>query len=167
MQWYKKTIKKYYKKISNGTILAFLFFLVYSVWKYFSGKSFVWLGIEPVEQPKLFVRIFYSALVFVILGALLYELKFYRFLYRFIVVKLRDIKLYKDTKYIIWTSLILLMYYKIIPLVVDMLNKIISIFYNLVNLLLYLMPSAGITVVIFASYILVKQYKFNQIGVKN
>ncbi len=117
------------------------------------GKSFTWTDISPIDPPSIFVRIFYSALTFVTLGAFLYKIKFYKGLYRI----LGDWQSFKEAKAIIWVLLMGAMFFVIVPLVVDILNGILSIGYNLFALTLYAFPPVGVSVILFTLYFYFKK----------
>lgn len=148
MTWYKHTLTKYRKEIISSAILSILFSFTLLFWHYGLGKCFVWTKIEPISAPDLFERYFYSAFVFVTLGAFLYFIRFYQFLHGVIVGIFGDWRLYKDIKGFIWGGLILVSYFWIIPRVVDLLNIIISFFYNVFGLILYSIPSLAISLIL-------------------
>lgn len=160
MTWYKKYLTQYKKEIIISATFTFVFTTFLSLWHYALGKSFIWREIDPIPQPHEFVRFIYSALVFVTFGAFLYWIRFYQFLYSVIVRGLRDWRLYKDIKAIIWTSLILVMYFFVVPKVIDCLNSTISIIYNLFIFILYLLPPLLLTLTfVMAGVFLSKKYK--------
>lgn len=144
MTWYIHTLTKYRKEIISSAVVSVLFSITLLLWHYGLGKSFVWTKIEPISAPDLFERYFYSAFVFVTLGAFLYFIRFYQFLHGIVVVIFGDWRLYKDIKGFIWGGLILVSYFWVIPRIVDFLNAIISFFYNVLGLILYSLPSLGI-----------------------
>ncbi len=156
MIWYQKTLKKYGKEILSGAFFSLICALALLLWTYGLGKTFTWTNISPIDQPSIFVRIFYSALTFVTLGAFLYKIKFYRGLYRL----LGDWKSFKEAKAIIWVLLMATMFFVIVPLVVDIINGVLSVGYNLLALFLYAFPPVGISIALFTLYIYLK----NQIG---
>lgn len=147
--WYKdiiiKTLKKERRSFQLIFTVVFLLFLL--VWNKFTGKTFSWEWIDSISVPP-YVRLFYSALVFVSLGAVLYATGFYKILYQFFVGFLGDFKTYKEVKALIWIGLIALMYFKIIPWVVDILNILVSIGYNVLNLILYIFPALGVSLIL-------------------
>ncbi len=155
--WYKRIIVEKKKEIISSFLFVVMFSVIVSAWGYFSGKSFEWQSISPIEQPDLVPRLFYSALVYVTLGSLLYSLGFYKFLYSLYRGTRGGWRKYKDTKAIIWWSLILGMYFIIIPFVVDGLNAVISVCFNLFNLILYLCPPFVITVFVFLVFLIYKK----------
>ncbi|MBX9906356.1 hypothetical protein K2X96_00485 [Patescibacteria group bacterium] len=148
MTWYKKTLKKYGKEILTGAVFSIICTLAFLLWIYGMGKTFTWTDISPIDPPSIFVRIFYSALTFVTLGAFLYKIKFYQGLYRI----LGDWQSFKEAKAIIWVLLMGTIFFVIVPLVVDILNGILSIGYNLVALLVYAFPPVGVSVILFTLY---------------
>ena len=148
MTWYVHTLTKYRKEVTSSAIISLLFSITLLLWHFGLGKSFVWTKIEPISAPGLFERYFYSAFVFVTLGASLYFIRFYQFLHGVIVGIFGDWRLYKDIKGFIWGGLILVSYFWVIPRIVDFLNAIISFFYNVLGLILYSLPSLGITLVL-------------------
>jgi len=158
MKLHKKYLTEYRKEIIISTTFILVFTLFLSIWHYALGKSFVWKEIDPIPKPQEFVRFIYSALVFATFGAFLYWIKFYKFLHTVIVRGLGDWKLYKDIKSVIWTSLILMMYFFVVPKVIDFLNSAISVIYNLFFFIIYLLPPLLISVLIitFGIYLIKK-----------
>lgn len=158
--WYKRILVKHKKEVVTSTIFTIIFILFLSIWHYALGKNFIWREINPIPKPSEFIRFIYSALVFVTFGWFLYWIRFYKFLHSIIVRGLRDWKLYKDTKAIIWSSLILVMYFFVVPTVIDFLNSTISIIYNLLVFILYLLPPlVGSLVLVIAGIFLIKKYE--------
>jgi hypothetical protein len=158
--WCKKYLIQYKKEIVVSTTFTIVFTLFLLLWHYFLGKDFAWREIDPIPKPQEFVRFIYSALVFITFGAFLYWIKFYKFLHLAIVRGLKDWKLYKDIKSIIWTSLILVMYFFVVPKVIDFLNSTISVIYNLSVFILYLLPPLlSSLIIVIAGILLVKKYK--------
>ncbi len=148
MTWYRKTLEKYRKEILTGAVFSIVCSISLLLWIFALGKTFTWTDISPIEQPSIFVRIFYSALTFVTLGAFLYRIGFYRALYRI----LGDWRSFKEAKGIIWVLLMGTMFFVIVPTVVNLLNGIISIGYNLFALILYAFPPVGVSVILFTLY---------------
>lgn len=139
--WHEKVLKKHKKEVVYSAIISIIIAVLFSLWHYSSGEVFQWIEFHPISAPSLFSRAIYSALTFISVGALLYTLGFYKLLHDLIVKTLGNWRLYKKIKEFIWTFLILFMMFKFIPWVVDFLNAIISFFYNIWILLLYLFPS--------------------------
>lgn len=153
MTWYKKVLKENKKEVMSSAAFAVVLALAILLWHFAFGKTFQWESISPIEAPSLFSRLLYSALVFVTFGAFLYWIRFYQLLYHII----SDRQLYRGIKGLIWGSLILVMYFWVVPTVVEILNAIISFFYNILNLLLYLFPPLGISLIVFSiGYIIFK-----------
>lgn len=159
MRWYKKVLKENKKEIVSSAIFAVVFALAVLLWHFAIGKSFQWESISPIEEPSIFNRVLYGALVFVTLGAFLYWIRFYQFLYHITVRGLRDRQLYRGIKGLLWGLLILIMYFWVVQKVVESLNAIISFFYNLLNLALYLFPPLGVSLIIFSiGYIIFRKF---------
>lgn len=158
MSWHKNILTKYKKEIISSALLAVIFSLVFLLWHYALGYKFEWTSISPIEAPGLFVRIFYSALVYVTFGFVLYTIGFYKLLAVIFGEILGDWHSYRAIKSIIWTALILLTYW-LVQKVVDLINSTLSFFYNVLNFILYLSPPIGISLIIFAiGYLLFKKY---------
>lgn len=153
MTWYQKALEKYGKDLLSGVIFSLICALAFLLWIYWVDKTFTWTDIRLIEQPSIFVRIFYSALTFVTLGAFLYKIKFYKALYQI----LGDWQLFKEAKAIIWVLLMGAMFFVIVPLVVDLLNGILSIGYNLFALTLYAFPPVGVSVILFTLFFYFKK----------
>lgn len=148
MSWQKNILNKYRKEILFSAVFTLLFSFSLLFWHFGLGKSFEWTKIEPISAPSLLERYFYSAFVYVTIGAFLYWIKFYRLLHEITVGFFGDWRLYKDIKNFIWTALILTSYFWIVPKIVDILNSIISFFYNIFGLILYSSPAIGIALII-------------------
>jgi hypothetical protein len=152
MIWYKQALAENIKEIVRSAIISIVITLAFSLWYFITGKGFEWKAISPIEQPSLLFRWFYSAFVFSTIGAFLYYVvKLWKFIYFVCVKILGSWKLYELVKYVLWTFLILLAYFYIIPAIVKILNAIISFLYNLAILFLYLFPPIGVLLLIFVS----------------
>ena len=149
MTWYERTLRKYKKELISGAIFSVVLSLALLLWVYLSGYSFEWREISPIDPPSLFSRIVYSALTYVTLGAILYNLLFYKFLYHIA----GDYRSFVELKRIVWVGLMALMFFVIVPKTVDMLNAIISFGFNIFNLLLYLFPPFGVSLILFLIYL--------------
>lgn len=152
MTWYKKALKLNIKEMFSSAYLYVLTSVLVAVWSFYSDKPFVWEWIEPIEAPSLFERVFYSALVFVGPGYLLFKTKVY-----LILSQLFDFRTYKEIKSAIWGGLILLMYFWVVPKFVDLLNWFISIFFNVYKLLLYIAPSFTVAILIIVGYHIIRK----------
>ncbi|MGH7203953.1 MAG: hypothetical protein ACREHC_05915 [Candidatus Levyibacteriota bacterium] len=161
MVWYKKVLIKHTKEIISSALISIIISLALLYWYFVLGNRFEWKTIEPISAPDYYARIFYSALVYITFGAILYKLFIYKLLHFVTVRVLRDWKLYKDIKRFIWGVLLLISYFWFVPKVVDFLNLTISFFYNILGLILYLIPPLGISLIIFAVFfILVKKFNY-------
>jgi len=143
--WYKKVLKKYKKEIVKSTVSSIVVTLMFSFWYFTSGNSFKWETISPISQPSIFARYFYSAFAFITVGAFLYYVvRLWKGLYIIFGKILGNYPLYEFVKWIVWTLLILITYFYIVPTVVNILNVVISFIYNMSILMLYLYPPVGI-----------------------
>jgi len=152
MTWYKKVLAEKKKEIITSAIISIVITLAFSVWYFITSKGFEWKEINPISQPSLLNRYFYSAFVFTTIGAFLYYVvKLWKGLYFVFVRTLGNRELYKLIKWLLWTSLIFLTCFYIMPAIVEVLNTVISFFYNTAILLLYLVPPVGIFLLAFLS----------------
>lgn len=136
MSWYRQVLWQDFRKemITVVSILAILVAL--SVVRLFLGESFVWQHIAPLSTPDFWQRAFWSALTFVTLGYGLYKIYFYRILSWLFG---SDRAGYRQAKKIIWLGL-MYVNYQIFPVVVDILNQIISIVFNFSMMAIYAAP---------------------------
>lgn len=154
MNWQKMALKKYFKEIlSSGTTYAILA-LVFLLWRFVFGINFQWQQIEPFEQPSIFVRAFYSAFTFFTLGLLLYVSRFYKVMHDILVKGMGLWGLYNAIKAIVWLFLMFLSYQYIVPWLFSILNTSASILFNVANLVLYVLPPIGITLILSIIYLL-------------
>lgn len=152
MPWYKIVLAKNKKEIKSSAIFAAILAINFSLWRFVAGKAFEWASITPLSAPPL-IYSFYSALVFVTLGYLLYKIRFYKLLAVVFGEILGDWKAYRTIKVVIWGCLILIAYY-LLQKLIDLINQTISFFYNVLNFLLYLAPPLGITLIVFLIFLL-------------
>ena len=162
MDWHKKAISEHKKEIISSALFAVILALAILLWHFALGQSFQWKEIDPISQPSLLFRSFYSALAFLTLGAFLYWIRFYKLLHFIFVEVLGDWQSYKAIKGIIWVGLILAIYY-IVQKVIALLNTTISFFYNILSFVLYLVPPLGASIIAFAiGYVLFKRAKLEK-----
>lgn len=154
MSWHKNTLLKHKKEITQSAVLSFVLVLVFAVYSWHLGNTFVWEPISPIEQPSIFVRVFYSALAFIIPGAILYEIGYYKILHDIFVKGFGLWGLYNLIKAVTWIALMALMYF-VFGLAVSVLNTIASISVNSFKFVLYISPALGVFLIltIFISYI--------------
>lgn len=145
MAWQMETIKKYTKDVFSSAALYLVISIILALQFFIAGKEFQWIAIEPLEAPSIFIRIFYSALTFVTIGALLYKIRFYQFLY----YVLGNWKSFKEAKALIWIFLLYFMYSWVVPKFFSFANWVLSFFFNIFRLILYIAPSIGISIAIF------------------
>jgi len=148
MRWYKREINKFISETVNSTVFALVFLSSLSLWYFALGQEYQWQAITPVPEPSIFNRMLYSALTFVTLGALLYKLKFYQFLYQIS----GSWRAFQDAKKIVWIVLIGLMFFIIVPTTVNIMNHVLSFGYNVLNLIFYLCPPLGVAVILTIAY---------------
>ena len=156
MSWHKKVITKHKKEIIESVLVSLSVATVFSLLYYSRGESFFWMEINPISLPTIPSRIFYSALVFRTLGALLFSLFFYKGLAKVIGGWLGDWRLYWQVKAFIWAGLMWLMFKYIVPFFIDLLNNIISFFYNIWLLTLYIFPVIAVFIVFSGLYLYIK-----------
>lgn len=136
MAWYKKALSSIYHKelLVGGLVFAILFVL--SMVQLISGEPFVWKQIESFSTPDFWNRVFWSALTFVTLGALLYRLYLYKILS---IIFGSDRSGYRQMKRIIWLGL-MYVNYQIFPVVIDIANFVSSVVFNGFIYTVYLSP---------------------------
>lgn len=145
MKWHQKELRKQAKEILTSGIFYLIVILSLSLWYFGIGKEFMWIPIEALDAPSIFSRLFYSALTFVTLGRILYKIKFYKFLY----IVLGDWRSFKKAKALVWAILLYFMFLWVVPKFFDLLNAIISFGYNILNLILFLFPPVGVSIIVF------------------
>lgn len=156
--WYEKVIAKNRAEIVKSTLATLLLVFTTTMYGYITGNTFEWQSIEPISEPSIFSRLLYSALTFVTIGAFLYKIGFYKFLYSLYRGTKNGWREYKKAKAGIWGLLVLLMFFIIVPFVVNVLNIVISVMFNVYTLLIYIFPSVIITMsVLIAGYFLNKK----------
>lgn len=116
-------------------------------------ETFIWIDIDPISVDWFFSRLAYSALTFVTLGSLLYRLWFYKVLY-VIFGKLFGYTFYKDLKKIVRIGLIALMYFIIVPFVADILNTILTRWYNCIRYIGFITPALWVWLMLFVIIVL-------------
>lgn len=149
MKWHKKAILTNVEKIVIGSLYGLICIWITILLNYFYSWNFDWTIISPIETPWFVPRIFLSALAFWLPWAFLYKIYFYKFLY-----DIFSYRTFKKIKEIIWLFLMFLMYITI-QVVVEFLNFIISLFYNLMNLLVFILPWLGISFIIVLTWSLI------------
>lgn len=152
MAWHKDKIERYIKENYYSVIFFFVFMLFCTLWYYFSGQKFEWKNIDWISVPPLWERFLYSYLVYKTLGKWLYDVYFYKFLHFIFVGILNNRRKYKEVKSALWDILMAVMFFYIIPAVVDLLNFIISFVYNTIALILYLAPVMGTCLILYFIY---------------
>lgn len=144
MSWHKDRILRFFRSYKKEIIVSCSVILILTIYHIFSDKSFVWRDYEPLPEPTLTLRLL-SALVFDSFGWILYQLRFYYVLYIVIVGVFRNKPLYRDLKKVIWYGLMFVMGFVVAPWIVDVLNSILSFFYNILLLIIYVFPPYGLS----------------------
>lgn len=148
MTWYKKVLIEQKSDLIRSIIVSLIVTIIFSIWNINSKDPFIWQKIEPISQPSILARALYSAFVFVTLGSFLYYvIKLWKIVYFVCVKIIGSLVLYKHIKSLIWASLILITYFYIFPTIVNILNTIISTFYNILMFSIYISPIFGIFVI--------------------
>lgn len=153
MNWSEKVIKRNIKELFSTLPLYLLTTALLAAWYFGTGESFHWVWIDPLEVPP-YQRVLYGALVFAGPGRLLYKTKIYLVLWW-----LFDFRTFKEVKAIIWAFLLWLMYFKIIPMVIDLINGVISIGYNIYKFILYVAPAFAISILLMGTYLYLRHKK--------
>lgn len=150
--WYKTILLQHGRTLLYSAVGSLILSLALLFWYFIFDKHFEWKTIEPIPEPKIFIRFLYSALVYVTLGAFLYWIKFYQLLHNLFIKQLKDKRSYHKLKDLIWRVLMLIMFFWIVPFVVHLLNAILSFFYNIFWLLLYLCPPLGSSLILLSLF---------------
>jgi hypothetical protein len=159
--WYKKVLIKNAKDIFSSASTYIIFALVLLLWNFTLGFKFEWQSISPLSEPSIFIRSFYSAFVFCTLGLLLYVIRFYKTLHDILVKAFGLWEIYNLIKAVLWVFLMYISYAYLVPWLFRFLNAGVSILFNIANLVLYALPSLGITLIIGTIYLLVKNNNKN------
>ncbi|NRH21330.1 hypothetical protein HOO68_04770 [Candidatus Gracilibacteria bacterium] len=154
MNWKRKIFKEHIKETIFATVFSLTFALVLMVANFFFDWNFDWEEIDPIEMPPLWIRGVASFFTWFTLGNWLFNLYFYKVLYW--ICKLFGIRYseYKKLKQKIWVGLMLLVTFVLIPLIVDILNSLISILFNIFQFLISTIPYMGISATISAVVVL-------------
>lgn len=159
MPWCKKALKHHIKEMIVGAIVSIIFSLILLLRVYALGEPFHWISIEPISQPSPFQKYFYSGFTFVTIGAFLYFIYLYKALKILCVDILNSWELYIGVKGIIWVGLYYISYQYLVPYTIDILNSLCSFLFNIFQLIFYLFPTLGISIIIYILYLyLYKKY---------
>jgi len=159
MKWHKATLLKQAKNIAESASTYMILALVFLLWRFAFGMQFEWQQIEPLSQPSIFIRSFYSAFTFFTLGLLLYIARFYKVLHDILVKGMGLWGLYNAIKAILWLFLMFISYQYIVPWSFAILNTSATILYNVVGFVLYVLPPLGTSLIIAIAYALWKTKK--------
>lgn len=157
--WFERTIVDYIrlnepKVLSGALVLVFCSFISAQIFLF--NNTFIWTHIEPLS-PLPWIRILFSAITFVTIGAVLFALRFYQLLSFIFHTILHDHEGYVAAKAIIWFALNYFIYFYVQPIVIKFLNEIISFIYNFITLLLYVSPALGGTTLFSIAYFLIRK----------
>lgn len=161
MSWKRKIFKEHIKETIFSMVFSLTFALVLMIANFFFDWNFDWKKIDPIEMPQLWIRGVASFFTWFTLWNWLFNLYFYRVLYW--ICKLSWIRYseYKKLKQKIWIWLMLLVTFVLIPLIIDILNSLISILFNIFQFLISTIPymgiSATISAVVVLSYIYIRK----------
>jgi len=150
MNRYKKIFEDNKKEITRSALISLAITIAFSLWYFFTGKPFEPHSISPIEQPGLLSREILSYIAFGTIGAFLYYVVRLWQILKFICKDiLNSWELYNAVKVIVWTILLLFTQFYLVPTAVDWLNAVISFFYNVWLLILYIYPPLGIFLLVF------------------
>lgn len=155
--WYERELKKYSIDFNSQIVAWIIISLSFSIWFYFTAWEYRWEHIEIIPLIP-WVKALLSALTYITIWSLLYKSQLlYRPLYFIFVTIFNDRKTYKQIKHIIWIILWLLMYFFILPVVVTVLNLLISIIYNIILFIFYISPPIVISCIVILGFIYFKK----------
>src|SRR3989344_3578934 len=161
-EWYKKELEENKREIIKGALISLAVTAAFSLWYFITGESFTLKEYRFISEPTLAPRLL-SALVFASFGRILYELKFYYILYMIMVVFLRVKKAaYEEFKKLLWHLMMAFVGFVVVPWIIDVLNKVISFFYNIWVFVLYVLPPVAVLICVF----LIAVYVFKNRAVK-
>lgn len=152
--WHKKVILKTTKEILSSASTYLILGLVFLLWHFALGIKFEWQHISPLSEPSVFVRAFYSAFTFFTLGLLLYVIRFYKLLHDIVVKTFGMWGLYNLIKAVLWLFLMWISYAYLVPWLFNVLNASVSVLFNIANLVLYVLPPVGISIILSIIYFL-------------
>lgn len=155
--WYKKVLFENTREVLSIGMTYVITALVLLLWNFALGIKFEWHEISPFSEPSVFIRIFYSAFTFVTLGWLLYTIHFYKVLHDILVKIFGLWSVYSFIKAIVWAFLMAVSYFYVVPWLFDVLNAGTSVLFNIANLVLYLIPPVGISMIVGTIYLFLKK----------
>jgi len=143
------------REIIRSAIISLVITIAFSLWYFITGKSFEWHPITPISQPDLLSREVLSYIAFATIGAFLYYVVRLWQILKFICKDiLNSWPLYNLVKKIVWIILLVFTQFYLVPTAVNWSNHIISFFYNIWFLILYVYPIVGILILSFFIVIL-------------
>jgi len=152
----------YIKENKLSVVISAISSLWLVVWFYLTNDTFHWVDIEIFSAPP-YVRVIYSLITFFTIWAFLYYIRFYQLFYNIFVRWLWNMRVYRKVKAWIWWFLLFLMFFYIVPTLIDCLNYLSCLAYNFVWFILYIIPWIWIPIVIFSwAYLIGLAIKFWQ-----
>jgi len=156
--WHKDVLIKNAKEVFSSAVPYTIFVLVILLWRFALGMKFSWVHVSPLSEPEFFYRSFYSAFTFATLGLLLYLSGFYKLLHDIVVKGFGLWGLYNFIKAVVWLFLMFLSYQYVVPALFSVLNTSATILYNFAQVVLYVLPPVGISLILVIIYILIKKH---------
>lgn len=154
MSWKKRIFKEHIKETIFATVFSCTFALTIMIANFFFDWNFDWKEIDPIEMPPLWIRGVASFFTWFTLWNWLFNLYFYKALYSICKFLWISYSKYEKLKKQIWVWLMLLVTFVLIPLIIDILNSIISILFNIFQFLISTIPYMGISATISAVVVL-------------
>ena len=156
MNWREKIFKKHLKETLFTSIFSTILILMIIIGNQFFWWSFQWQEIDPIDMPPIWIRGVLSFFAFYTLGKLLFEAYFYKILYEVMKFFGSSYREYERTKKKIWYMLMFVTAFVVIPWIIDVLNSILSFFFNIFQFLIsiwhFTWISLGITLIIVLGY---------------
>lgn len=136
MNWREKLIKWHLNETLFASVFSVLFIFILIIANFFFNWNFDWKQIDPIETPPLWIRGIASLFTWFTLWSWLFHLYFYKILYWICKFLWISYFRYKKLKRQIWLWLMLLVTLVLIPIIIDLLNSIISLFFNILQFLI-------------------------------
>jgi hypothetical protein len=155
-----ETIRNYIFSSKERIILSVILLLLSLCWHYIIWEPYAWKNIEIFSMPP-YIRIVLSLMVYSTIWAILVELMFYKWLSIIFHDIFKSHSWYLKAKSIIWSLLVWVMYYYITPFIIDSLNYISTIIYNIFAVTLYISPPIAISWFLIIIYVVYKNKNLN------
>lgn len=145
MNWREKLIKWHLKGTLFTSVFSVVFIFILIIANFFFSWNFDWKQIDPIETPPLWIRGIASLFTWFTLWSWLFNLYFYKMLYWICKFLWISYSRYKKLKRQIWLWLMLLVTLVLIPIIIDLLNSVISFLFNILQFLISTMSFIGIS----------------------